>query len=188
MSNLEISKDGIKKVIEVKIKDISEKNFNPRKHGLLEENLKSLIESEYFPEIHLGLINGELIVVDGYHRLEASKRLGLETIRAYVTEYSKIEGLQKDAINENINHGQRLSDYDISTSIYSIYKTFIDQGKLSNLSIVDFIRMFKIDERRGRSLFAWAVIHKEILEDETDLPVAGTYRQRGYISKKSVCI
>lgn len=168
MSNLEISKDGVKKVIEVKIKDISEKNFNPRKHGLLKENLKSLIESEYFPEIHLGLINGELIVVDGYHRLEASKRLGLETIRAYVTEYSKIEGLQKDAINENINHGQRLSDYDIATSIYSIYKSFIDKGKLSNLSIVDFIRMFKIDERRGRSLFAWAVIHKEILEDEID--------------------
>lgn len=168
MADLEISKDGVKKVIEVKIKDISEKNFNPRKHGLLEENLKSLIESEYFPEIHLGLINGELIVVDGYHRLEASKRLGLETIRAYVTEYSKIEGLQKDAINENINHGQRLSDYDIATSIYGIYKSFIDQGKLSNLSIVDFIRMFKIDERRGRSLFAWAVIHKEILEDEID--------------------
>ena len=117
MINLEISKDRIKKVIEVKIKDISEKNFNPRKHGLLEENLKSLIESEYFPEIHLGLINGELIVVDGYHRLEASKRLGLETIRAYITEYSKIEGLQKDAINENINHGQRLSDYDISLCI-----------------------------------------------------------------------
>ena len=61
MADLEISKDGVKKVIEVKIKDISEKNFNPRKHGLLEENLKSLIESEYFPEIHLGLINGELI-------------------------------------------------------------------------------------------------------------------------------
>lgn len=29
----------------------------------------------------------------------------------------------------------------------------------------------------------WGCRYDEILEDETDLPVAGTYRQRGYISK-----
>ena len=167
MDNLIISKDGEKQIIEVKISDISNKNFNPRKSGLIEQNLKELTEAEYFPEIHLGLFNGELIVVDGYHRLEASKRLGLENIKAYITEYSKIEGLQKDAINENINHGQRLSDYDIAISIFEIYLSFVKQGKLSAVSIAEFIRMFKIDERRGRTLFAWAVMHKEVLEDDT---------------------
>ena len=30
----------------------------------------------------------------------------------------------------------------------------------------DFITSFKIDERRGRSLFNWVVLHKEILDDE----------------------
>lgn len=31
--------------------------------------------------------------------------------------------------------------------------------------------------------YLWGYRYDEILEDETDLPVAGTYRQRGYISK-----
>ena len=176
----QISTDGNKIVQEIKINEISQKNFNPRKNGLIEDNISSLLETEYFPEIHLGLLNGELIVVDGYHRLEASKRLGLETIKAFITPYTKIEGLQKDAINENINHGQRLTDYDIAVSIFDIYKSFVSQGKLSSLTIIEFIRMFKIDDRRGRSLFAWAVMHKEVLEDDVKKVEKASFMEEYY--------
>lgn len=151
---------------DVLLTDISNININPRKNGLIEENVESLKEAEVFPEIHLGLLDGQLIVVDGYHRLEASKRLGLETIKAYITDYKTIETIIRDAINENINHGQRLSDYDVAMSMYELYNKLVDAGKLTTIKMKDFITSFKIDERRGRSLFNWVVLHKEILDDE----------------------
>lgn len=155
-----------KVIQDVLLSDISNININPRKNGLIEENVESLKEAEVFPEIHLGLLDGQLIVVDGYHRLEASKRLGLETIKAYITDYKTIETIIRDAINENINHGQRLSDYDVAMSMYELYNKLVDAGKLTTIKMKDFITSFKIDERRGRSLFNWVVLHKEILDDE----------------------
>ena len=155
-----------KVIQDVLLTDISNININPRKNGLIEENVESLKEAEVFPEIHLGLLDGQLIVVDGYHRLEASKRLGLETIKAYITDYKTIETIIRDAINENINHGQRLSDYDVAMSMYELYNKLVDAGKLTTIKTKDFITSFKIDERRGRSLFNWVVLHKEILDDE----------------------
>lgn len=155
-----------KVIQDVLLSDISNVNINPRKNGLIEENVESLKEAEVFPEIHLGLLDGQLIVVDGYHRLEASKRLGLETIKAYITDYKTIETIIRDAINENINHGQRLSDYDVAMSMYELYNKLVDAGKLTTIKMKDFITSFKIDERRGRSLFNWVVLHKEILDDE----------------------
>jgi len=155
-----------KVIQDVLLSDISNININPRKNGLIEENVESLKEAEVFPEIHLGLLDGQLIVVDGYHRLEASKRLGLETIKAYITDYKTIETIIRDAINENINHGQRLSDYDVAMSMYELYNKLVNAGKLTTIKMKDFITSFKIDERRGRSLFNWVVLHKEILDDE----------------------
>lgn len=155
-----------KVIQDVLLSDISNININPRKNGLIEENVESLKEAGVFPEIHLGLLDGQLIVVDGYHRLEASKRLGLETIKAYITDYKTIETIIRDAINENINHGQRLSDYDVAMSMYELYNKLVDAGKLTTIKMKDFITSFKIDERRGRSLFNWVVLHKEILDDE----------------------
>lgn len=155
-----------KVIQDVLLTDISNININPRKNGLIEENVESLKEAEVFPEIHLGLLDGQLIVVDGYHRLEASKRLGLETIKAYITDYKTIETIIRDAINENINHGQRLSDYDVAMSMYELYNKLVDAGKLTTIKMKDFITSFKIDERRGRSLFNWVALHKEILDDE----------------------
>lgn len=151
---------------DVLLTDISDTNINPRINGIIEENVESLIEAKFFPEIHLGLLDGQLIVVDGYHRLEAAKRLQEESIKAYITEYKTIETIIRDAINENMNHGQRLSDYDIAMSMFDLYNKMVQAGKLTTVKMKDFITSFKIDERRGRSLFNWVVLHKEILDDE----------------------
>lgn len=151
---------------DVLLTDISDTNINPRINGIIEENVESLIEAKFFPEIHLGLLDGQLIVVDGYHRLEAAKRLQEESIKAYITEYKTIETIIRDAINENMNHGQRLSDYDVAISMFDLYNKMVQAGKLTTVKMKDFITSFKIDERRGRSLFNWVVLHKEILDDE----------------------
>ena len=157
-----------RKIQDVLLTDISDVNINPRINGIIEENVETLVEAKYFPEIHLGILDGQLIVVDGYHRLEAAKRLQEEKIKAYITEYKTLETIIRDAINENMNHGQRLSDYDIATSMFDLYKKMVKAGKLTTIKMKDFISNFKIDERRGRSLFNWAVLHKEILEDDIE--------------------
>lgn len=156
-----------KKILSITLDKISEKNINPRKEGLVEENLKSLIEAGGdFPPVHLGYLNGELIVVDGYHRLEATKQLGLDKISVYITEYKSEEQIKTDAINENIVHGVRLGDYDVAMSLYELYKTITEKQPLTSLT--QFLQYFKMPERRGKQLLFWSILHKTILEDAVD--------------------
>lgn len=165
VNEIEISTINDKKICDVKLDAISDEiNINPRR-GLNMDNVDKLVASEgMFPEIHLGAFEGKLIIVDGYHRFSAAKVLELETIKAFITEYSSMEALETDAFNENVNHGERLSEYDIANWIYSMYIKAIK--KVPTTSLVSFIKKCKIDPRRARSLFNWVLFHKEILEDD----------------------
>ena len=64
-----------------------------------------------FPPIKVYRVNGELWVVDGYHRLEAAKQCGFDTIEAEV-----FDGTRSDAIlaslQANQTHGLRRSNAD----------------------------------------------------------------------------
>lgn len=164
VNEIEISTINDKKICDVKLNAISDEiNINPRR-GLNMDNVDKLVSSEgMFPEIHLGVFEGKLIIVDGYHRFAAARALGLENIKAYATEYNSMEALETDAFNENVNHGERLSEYDIANWIYNMYVKAIK--KTPTTSLVSFIKKCKIDPRRARSLFNWVLFHKEILED-----------------------
>ncbi|MDK4524997.1 ParB/RepB/Spo0J family partition protein [Fusobacterium necrophorum] len=153
-----------KKIINIPLEKISKKNINPRQHGLIQENLKSLIESGgEFPPIHLGYLNNELIVVDGYHRLEATRQLELEKIAAYITAYNSKEQLITDAINENVVHGVRLNEYDIASNLYDLYKNITAKKPLTSLT--QFLQYFKMPERTAKRYLMWAILHKGVLED-----------------------
>lgn len=165
MEGIEISTINDKKIMDIELTRInSEINVNPRRN-LNMDNVDKLVEAEgMFPEIHLGLLNGKLIIVDGYHRFAAANSLGLEKIKAFITEYDSMEALETDAFNENVNHGERLSEYDIANWIYSMYVKAIKI--VPTTSLVSFIKKCKIDPRRARSLFNWVLFHKEVLEDD----------------------
>ena len=60
---------------------------------------------EKFPPIVVGKIGKELILVDGYHRLLATKRLEQEYIKAVVKSYDSMKDIFKDAIELNSRHG-----------------------------------------------------------------------------------
>lgn len=138
-------------------------NVNPRSQ-LVMENVDNLVESGDFPEIHLGYLNDKLIIVDGYHRDLAAQRLGQPDILAYITKYETLSDLKKDAFKENVNHGVKLTEYDIAAWIY---KNFLEVSKITpTISLASFSRQCDISERRGSAIYKWYLFHKEILEDD----------------------
>lgn len=153
-----------KKIVKVPLSYIDTTiNVNPRTH-LIMENIEKLVESNGFPEIHLGYYNGTLIIVDGYHRHKAAEKLEQEYILAYITEYHSLDELKEDAFKENVNHGIKLSEYEIASWIY---ENFLRESKKNpSTSLSSFSRKCKVPERRGSALFKWYLIHKEILEDD----------------------
>ena len=65
-----------------------------------------------FPPILLGKIGSESILVDGYHRLQATLRLKEEYIKAEVKQYGTIKELFRDAVESNNQHGLQLTGSD----------------------------------------------------------------------------
>jgi hypothetical protein len=65
-----------------------------------------------FPPIIIGKISNELILVDGYHRLLATKRIKENYIKADVRQYQSIKELFKDAVESNSQHGLQLTASD----------------------------------------------------------------------------
>lgn len=173
---IEISTKNEKKIIKVPLKMISQEiNINPRSH-LIMENIDNLVRVEDFPEIHLGELNRELIIVDGYHRFAAAQRLEREDIYAYVTHYDSLEEMRIDAFKENVNHGIKLDDYEIAKWIHDNYFEAVEKNV--TLSIIDFINKAGVVERIGRKLFRWYVVHKDVLEDqETELKKVGNIEE-----------
>ena len=65
-----------------------------------------------FPPILVGEFEGRLIVVDGYHRVGASKELGLEFIKGKLKKYKSIVDLVEDSVKANNHHGIRYTPQD----------------------------------------------------------------------------
>lgn len=65
-----------------------------------------------FPPIQVGELDGHLIVVDGYHRIEATKKLKIDYIKGTLKKYSSKAQLLKAAVEANNHHGVRYTPQD----------------------------------------------------------------------------
>ena len=157
-----------KKIVKVPL-DVIDRgiNVNPRS-TLVMETVEQLVETGDFPEIHLGYLDGKLIIVDGYHRDMAAQQLDQKEISAYITEYKTLAELKRDAFKENVNHGVKLTEFDVARWLYD---NFLEECKVvPSTSLSVFVKKCEIRERRALSLFRWYVVHKEILEDNETEP------------------
>lgn len=157
-----------KKIVKVPL-DVIDRgiNVNPRS-TLVMETVEQLVESGDFPEIHLGYLDGKLIIVDGYHRDMAAQQLDQKEISAYITEYKTLAELKRDAFKENVNHGVKLTEFDVARWLYD---NFLEECKIiPSTSLSVFVKKCDVRERRALSLFRWYVVHKEILEDNETEP------------------
>jgi hypothetical protein len=66
-------------------------------------------------------------LADGFHRLEAWKRNGVETVKAEVKEGSRIDAL-KFAFSANNNHGLRMSNEDKRQVVLVVYENRVALG------------------------------------------------------------
>ena len=87
----------------------------------------------------------------------------IDTINAFIVEFKSLSEMKLQAFKENLNHGIRLSDIDVAINLYDFYLDSIKTDSL--LNIKKLVTNLGLKERRGRLLFEFAVIHKEILEE-----------------------
>lgn len=161
-----ITKDLNNKVIvEVPINKISQKNINPRL-SLDLNNLKKLAQVEELNPIYLGLVDKELIIVDGYHRFEVTKQNEEEKIKAFIVEFSDIESAQLEAFKTNVNHGLRLDDSEIARYIVKSYHNLLKNDKKATL--IDICNEVGVPHRNGKVLYYWSLVNHNILENDTN--------------------
>ncbi len=92
---------------------VVETKLQVRVEGLDEERVENyaqlLRDGQILPAIKVFQIEGKFYVVDGFHRLEAHRRAGLDTIECLI-EQGTFEQAFDLAAEENLRHGLGLSD------------------------------------------------------------------------------
>jgi ParB-like chromosome segregation protein Spo0J len=87
--------------------------LQPRCDGLSDEHVAALMETpEDWPPIMVAHFEGAAHVVDGFHRLEAARRLGYESIAAKVFYPDQNTDLFRIAFSLNVQHGRPLTRRD----------------------------------------------------------------------------
>ena len=88
-------------------------SLQPRSDGLSEEHVLALMETpEDWPPIMVAHVNGANVLIDGFHRHEAARRLGYESIAAKVFYPDQNTDLFRIAFSLNIQHGRPLTRRD----------------------------------------------------------------------------
>lgn len=91
--------------------------------GAVRRYAEAMSTGAEFPPITLAHIDGSLILVDGWHRLEAATVVGMDTITAEVLDISLEEARWK-AAQANTKHGLPLSHQEYR----EVFRAFMDAG------------------------------------------------------------
>src|SRR5215207_2670296 len=96
---------------EVRLQDLKvNPSLQPRVGGTDAAHVRTLEEApNSWPPLRVVLRGETSLLVDGYHRLEAAKKLGLESIRVEVVQVAPDEDLHELAFRLNATHGRPLS-------------------------------------------------------------------------------
>lgn len=88
-------------------------SLQPRSDGLSEEHVLALMETpEDWPPIMVAHVDDANVLIDGFHRHDAARRLGYESIAAKVFYPDQNTDLFRIAFSLNIQHGRPLTRRD----------------------------------------------------------------------------
>ena len=93
----------------------------------VKEYAEAMAAGAKFPPVIVFHDGANYWLADGFHRLEAWKRNGVESIKAEVKEGSRIDAL-KFAFCANSSHGLRMSNEDKRNAVKIAYENRIDLG------------------------------------------------------------
>jgi transcriptional regulator with XRE-family HTH domain len=74
-------------------------------------------EGEELPPIEVFQVDDDLVVIDGFHRIEAARRARLAKLPVKVTGTGTIEDAQWAAVSKNAKHGRRRTRADIERAV-----------------------------------------------------------------------
>jgi hypothetical protein len=80
--------------------------------------------ADAFPPVRVALVSGALVLVDGYHRVEAGRMAGLQEVLAVVTEASAAEARWL-AAEANLTHGLPLSKKEVRNA----FRVYMQSGR-----------------------------------------------------------
>lgn len=109
----------------VPLRDIKrQKSLQVRLNGVnsevVDQYVQAMEEGEEFPPLVVYWVNGELLLVDGFHRYSAYQKAGVEEVKAEVLEGSYVEALDYARFEANRKNGQRLSRSDLWALLESV--------------------------------------------------------------------
>src|SRR4051794_874464 len=97
--------------------------FQLRAGGLDQKRVKKyaydMRRGDPFPPITVGIVEGELYVLDGFHRIEAAVQAGLTEINAKIAKLTEAQAV-REAMKANVDHGLNLNRKD-KKNMFSLY-------------------------------------------------------------------
>lgn len=101
--------------------------LQPRSDGLSDEHVASLMETpETWPPIVVARCNGGLFLIDGFHRHEAARHLGLSELAATIYDPREGTDLFNVAFRLNAKHGRPLTLRDRKAYALTLIRAFPD--------------------------------------------------------------
>jgi hypothetical protein len=128
-------------------KIFSEERYQPRLKGLEEKHVKLLLSSdpEAWPPLVVTPENGGYAIIDGFHRYEAAKRLGLTEL---ICQLAPSAGYP-EAFEANVRHGLPLSVEDRKAYARWLYENETPDGK--RLSYRDLGRRCGLSDKTAKA-------------------------------------
>jgi hypothetical protein len=102
---------------------------------------ESMVTGAKFPPIILALLNKKLYLVDGKHRVEAVRQLGLKKVKAIIHTGWNRNKIYQEAVRANISHGQPLSPYEKRIIAVRLLEMKMKRSEVSNLVQVSMDRL-----------------------------------------------
>jgi len=138
----------------------------------VEEYKEAMSLGSEFPPITVWLKNNEYWLIDGMHRLMATKRLGRETIKAEVVELKDMLEAKVLAITKN-KHGLPLTKEEKRLLCQSLY--------MDGIEVSELIKIFNVSER---TIYNWTSGLKRREKPEEVKEKALEMRKQGYTQEQ----
>lgn len=124
-----------------------------------------------FPPIIVGVFKGKNFVLDGWHRVEATKKLKQDYIEGKVKVYTSRREMFVDAVNFNADHGVQLTPNDQVKIINKLEEYKFNPEEIQNIVKVplDAIEKFKarvVIGPNGKPIYLKGAIAKTMASDE----------------------
>lgn len=86
-----------------------------------------------FPPIKVALYRNRYYLIDGKHRIEATKRIKKKTIQAEIVKNLNMNKILEKAIQSNVANGRPLSSYDKALNVQQLQKLGYSQPQISKI-------------------------------------------------------